>query len=140
MSFHTPSRMVSPSARAAAASVSMIQGSIGTRPGTSWAQVSLARSLVPSTKQVSRVRRSRRALAISWMLRIAAGVSIIAQTAMESGASKASRWSAMLSSTAGDDTFGIRIASGLASMAARRSPSPQGVCGAFTRITSSRWP
>ena len=139
MSFHTPSRTISPSARAAA-KVSIIQGSIGTRPRTSCAQVSLARSLVPSTNPVSRLRRSRRALAISWMLRIAAGVSIIAQTAMESGASSASSASATLSSTAGEDTFGIRIASGLAWIAARRSPSPQGVCGAFTRITSSRWP
>ncbi len=44
----------------------------------------------------------------------------------------------MLSSTAGEDTFGIRIASGRASMAAFRSASPQGVWGALTRMMISR--
>ena len=38
MSFHTPSRMVRPSARAAASTI-MIQGSIGARPGTICARV-----------------------------------------------------------------------------------------------------
>ena len=54
---------VRPKARAAATQV-ISQGSIGARPGTSRARVSLARSLVPMTKPASRVSVSSEAPAI----------------------------------------------------------------------------
>ena len=56
--------------------------SIGARPATCRARVSLARSLVPITKPASRVSASRAAAAISRTLKIAVGVSIIAQMRM----------------------------------------------------------
>ena len=64
--------------RAAATQV-ISHGSIGARPGTRRARVSLARSLVPMTKPESRVSESRAAAAIDRILKIASGVSIIAQ-------------------------------------------------------------
>ena len=53
---------------------------IGARPGTRRARVSLARSLVPMTKPASRVSESCASAASALMLKIASGVSIIAQT------------------------------------------------------------
>ena len=55
-------------------------------PGARRARVSLARSLVPITKQSSRVSTSWAALAISRSARIASGVSIIAHTRVRAGA------------------------------------------------------
>ena len=55
-------------------------GSIGALPGTRRARVSLARSFVPITKPARRVSESRAAAAIDRILKIASGVSIIAQT------------------------------------------------------------
>ena len=67
-----------PYSRAASTQV-VSHGSIGARPGTIRARVSLARSLVPKTKPVSRVSASVAAAAIWRTLKIAVGVSIIAQ-------------------------------------------------------------
>ena len=67
-----------PYSRAASTQVA-IHDSIGARPGTWRARVSLARSLRPSTKPLSRVSASFAAAAIWRTLKIAAGVSIIAQ-------------------------------------------------------------
>jgi hypothetical protein len=85
ISFQTPSRMARPLARAAA-SDSISQAFIGARPGTMRAPVSLARSLVPMTKPESRVVRSAAAAAMAPAFSMASGVSIIAQTAVRSGA------------------------------------------------------
>ena len=65
--------------RAAATQV-VSHGSIGARPGTRRARVSLARSLVPMTKPDSRASESLASAAIDRMLKMASGVSIIAQT------------------------------------------------------------
>ena len=65
--------------RAAATQVDS-QASIGARPGTRRARVSLARSLVPMTKPASRDSESRASAAIDRMLKMASGVSIIAHT------------------------------------------------------------
>src|SRR5579883_170491 len=55
-------------------------GAIGARPGKSLARVSLARSFVPMTKPASRLSAPRAVAAISAALRMARGVSIIAQS------------------------------------------------------------
>ena len=83
-----------------------IQGSIGARPGTMRARISLARSLVPITRQDSRVSMSCATAAIAAALRIAAGVSIIAQTLVLWSAPMSISRSARFSSMTGCDTFG----------------------------------
>ena len=64
--------------RAAAMQVES-QASIGARPGTRRARVSLARSLVPITKPDRRNSESFASAAIDRILKMASGVSIIAQ-------------------------------------------------------------
>ena len=80
------------------------------------------------------------ALAIASACRIASGVSIMAQTRVRSAAPSLRRRRPTAASVSADDTFGTRIASGAAAMAAARSASPQGVSSALMRITSSRLP
>src|ERR1700704_665935 len=53
---------------------------MGARPGTMRARVSLARSLVPITKPVSRLSESAALAASARMLKMAAGVSIMAHS------------------------------------------------------------
>ena len=86
--------------------------SIGARPGTSRARVSLARSLVPMTKPASRVSESCASAASALMLKIACGVSIIAQTRVLRSVFMSSRRLPTRSSVSTVETFGTRIASG----------------------------
>ena len=78
--------------------------------------------------------------AIEPALRIAIGVSIIAQIRVFSGAlaSRSARAASMI--VPGPSTLGSRIASGAAAIAAARSSSPQGVWAPLTRMTTSRAP
>ena len=124
----------------AASSALVSQGSIGARPGTKRARVSLARSLVPMTKQARRVAGSRAARAMHSTSRMASGVSIIAQSAIERSAPRAVRRLPISTSVPGSETLGTRMALGQASAAAARSASNQGVPGPLTRITSSLRP
>ena len=70
--------------------------------------------------------------------RIASGVSTIAQTAIPGSA--APSLASMKFNSAADEILGTRMASGLASAAALRSASPQGVESPLTRTTISRLP
>jgi hypothetical protein len=124
----------------AAAKASVSQGSMGARPGTKRARVSLARSFVPITKQASLESTSRAADAMASTRRIASGVSTMAQTRVRSGAPSRRSLMPTAERSSGEDTFGMRMASGPAAAAAARSPSPQGVSSALMRMTSSRLP
>ncbi len=90
-------------------------------PAAKRARVSLARSLVPSTKQARRVRRLVRgpgdALAAS---RMASGVSIIAQTLIAGAAQSPFSWVPMRCSVSGEDTLRSGWRPGLASVAGAR--------------------
>ena len=124
-----------PAARAASSAV-WSDGRIGARPGTCSAYSSLTRSLVPITSTASRSE----AAAISRTLKIASGVSIIAQSLVCSGAPAHSSavasprtWSALL-------TLGTTIASGPAAAAATRSAACHSVPTPLTRMVSVRRP
>lgn len=69
---------------------------------------------------------------------IATGVSIIAHTAVRSGAPAASRAASTALTVSAPSTLGTTTASGPASAAARRSSACQGVPGALTRMVTSR--
>ena len=113
---------------------------IGARPGTRRARVSLARSLVPMTKPASRVSESCASAASALMLKIASGVSIIAQMrVLRSHFMSSRRWPTR-SSVSTRPTFGTRMPSGPAWAAALRSSACQGVSMPLTRMNTSRPP
>ena len=114
--------------------------SIGCRPGTSRARVSLARSLVPMTKPASRVSESCASAASALMLKIASGVSIIAQMRVLRSIFMSSRRWPTRSSCSTLPIFGTRMASGAACAAAARSSACHGVSMALTRMNTSREP
>ena len=106
-----------------------IQAVNAARPGVSRARVSLARSLRPITSASSRASGSAAVEAIEPADSIAIGVSIIAQSRVFSGAPASRKARAACMIVPGPSTFGSRMPSGAAEIAACRSSSPQGVCG-----------
>ena len=107
------------------------------RPGVSLARVSLARSLRPITSTASREAGSAETAAIWPALRIAFGVSIIAQMRVLSGAPFSRITLAASMIAPGPSTLGKRMASGPAAAAAMRSSVPHGVWGPLTLMTTS---
>ena len=124
----------------AASTLVVSHASIGARPGSRRARVSLARSLVPITKPARRVSESLAVAAISRTLKIAVGVSIIAQMRVCRFACRLSRRAPIRSGWSGVDTLGTRIASGAAATAAVRSSANHGVSMPLTRMNTSRAP
>src|SRR5712692_797348 len=115
-------------------------GTMGARPGTMRARVSLARSLVPSTKPASRLSESRASAASAAMLNSASGVSIIAQMRVRRSACMSSSRVPTPSSWSGACTLGTRIASGAVCARAARSSANHCVPMPLMRTNTSRAP
>ena len=108
------------------------------RSGVIRARYSLARSLVPMTKVVRCERVA--AAAISWMLRIASGISIITQSAKPSAAPADFSAASSRSISRALVTLGASTACAPAATAISRSAWPHSVSRPFIRTTSSRGP
>src|SRR5476649_1027748 len=113
---------------------------MGARPGTMWAWVSLARSLVPMTKPARCVSGSFPSAASASTLNSANGVSIMAHKGILRSARRSNSHSPSRSRCSTVVIFGTRMPSGPAWAAAVKSSTAQGVSSALMRMITSRRP
>ena len=94
----------------------------------------------PSRSRPAAISESRASSAIARMLKMASGVSIIAQTRVLRSMCMSSSRRPISSSCSGCEIFGTRMASGAACAAAARSSACHGVSMPLTRMNTSRLP